>query len=172
MLFRSWLFFRKLEDLKPEEQENLRQLRQASLDLEVTYQLVEEFLHMVRERTGERLDEWLKKVDASHLQAFQTFVTGVQKDKEAALAGLTLPWSNGPLEGNINRLKLIKRSMYGRAEFDLLKVRVLYQSTNTLERKNKYKNRQTQPVDRLKKPRGMKNGTNFHHTTIESSKVA
>src|SRR6266568_3672565 len=78
----TWLFFRKQEDLKPEEQENLRQLRQASLDLEVTYQLVEEFLHMVRERTGERLDFWLKKVDASQLQAFHTFVTGVQKDKE------------------------------------------------------------------------------------------
>jgi hypothetical protein len=42
---------------------------------------------MVRERTGEQLDSWLKKVDASHLQAFQTFVTGVQKEKEAALAG-------------------------------------------------------------------------------------
>jgi hypothetical protein len=98
-------------------------------------------------------------VDASHLQAFQTFVTGVQKDKEAVLAGLTLPWSNGPLEGNINRLKLIKRSMYGRAEFDLLKLRVLYQSKKIQERKNKYKNRQAQPVDRLKKPRRMKNGT-------------
>ena len=155
----SWLFFRKREDLKPEEQEHLRQLRQASPDLEVTYQLVDEFLHMVRERTGERLDSWLKKVDASHLQAFQTFVTGVHKDKEAALAGLTLPWSNGPLEGNINRLKLIKRSMYGRAEFDLLKLRVLYQSKKIQERKNKYKHSQAQPVDRLKKPRRMKNGT-------------
>jgi len=58
---------------------------------------------MVRERMGEQLDSWLKKVEASHLQAFQTFVTGVQKDKEAVLAGLTLPWSNGPLEGHINR---------------------------------------------------------------------
>ncbi len=73
--------------------------------------------------------------------------------------GLTLPWSNGPLEGNINRLKLIKRSMYGRAEFDLLKLRVLYQSKNSQERKNKYKHGQAQPVDRLKKPRRMKNGT-------------
>ncbi len=160
------------EDLKPEEQENLRQLRQASLDLEVTYQLVEEFLHMVRERTGERLDEWLKKVDASHLQAFQTFVTGVQKDKEAALAGLTLPWSNGPLEGNINRLKLIKRSMYGRAEFDLLKLRVLYQSKKIQERKNKYKNSQAQPVDRLKKQGRTKNGTNSQHTITGISKGA
>jgi hypothetical protein len=57
----------------------------------------------VRERTGEQLDSWLKKVEASHLQAFQTFVTGVQNDKEAVLAGLTLPWSTDPLEGHINR---------------------------------------------------------------------
>src|SRR6266480_4349478 len=158
------------EDLKPEEQENLRQLRQASLDLEVTYQLVEEFLHMVRERTGERLDEWLKKVDASHLQAFQTFVTGVQKDKEAALAGLTLPWSNGPLEGNINRLKLIKRSMYGRAEFDLLKLRVLHRSKKNQDRKDKKKNNQGQQMGRLKKQGRTKNGTNSQHTITGISK--
>ncbi len=62
-------------------------MRQASLDLEVTSQLVEDFLHMVRERTGERLEEWLNTVDASHLQAFHTCVTGVHKDKKAALAG-------------------------------------------------------------------------------------
>jgi len=168
----TWLFFRKEEDLKPEEQEHLRQLRQASPYLEVTYQLVEDFLYMVRERTGEQLEEWLNKVEASHLQAFHTFVTSVQKDKEAVLAGLTLPWSNGPLEGHINRLKLIKRSMYGRAEFDLLKLRVLYQSKNSQERKNKYKHRQAQLVDRLKKPRRMKNGTNSQRTITGTSKVA
>jgi transposase len=89
----TWLFFRKQEDLKPEEQETLRQLRQASQELEVTYQLVDDFLHMVRERTGEQLDSWLNKVETSQLPAFQTFVTGVQKDKDAVLAGLTLPWS-------------------------------------------------------------------------------
>jgi hypothetical protein len=58
---------------------------------------------MVRKRTGEQLDAWLGKVQASQLQAFQTFVTGVQNDKEAILAGLTLPWSTGPVEGQINR---------------------------------------------------------------------
>jgi len=72
----TWLFFRKEEDLKPKELENLGQLRQASPYLEVTYQLVEGFLHMVRERTGEQLDAWLGAVQASHLEAFQTFVTG------------------------------------------------------------------------------------------------
>ncbi len=168
----TWLFFRKEEDLKLEEQENLRQLRQASPYLEVTYHLVEEFLHMVRERMGEQLDEWLKKVEASHLQAFQTFVTGVQKDKEAVLAGLTLPWSNGPLEGHINRLKLIKRSMYGRAEFDLLKLRVLHQDKKSQERKKRRKNRQEQQANRPTKPRMRKEGTTSQCTTIGISKVA
>jgi len=110
-------------------------------------------------------------VQASHLEAFQPFVTGVQQDKEAVFAGLTLPWSNGPLEGNVNRLKLIKRSMYGRAEFDLLKLRVLYQSKKIQERKNKYKNSQAQ-VDRLKKQGRTKNGTNSQHTITGISKGA
>src|SRR5438094_119338 len=119
---------------------------------------------MVRERKGEQLDAWLGTVQASHLEAFQTFVTGVQQDKDAVFAGLTLSWNNGPLEGNVNRLKLIKRSMYGRAEIDLLKPRVLYQSKKIQERKNKYKNSQAQPVARLKKQGRTKNGTNSQHT--------
>ena len=147
-------------------------MRQASSEIETTYQLVEAFLYMVRERKGEQLDAWLLAVEASQLEALNPFVTGVQKDKDAVLAGLTLPWSNGPLEGNVNRLKLIKRSMYGRAEFDLLKIRVLYRSKKITDRKNKYKNRQAQPVNRLKKPRMMKNSTSSQHTTIEISKVA
>ena len=168
----TWLFFRRPEDLKEEEQENLRRLRQASPHLEATYQLVEAFLHMVRQRTGEQLDAWLAKVEASHLEVFESFVTGVQKDKEVVFAGLTLPWSNGPLEGHINRLKLSKRSMYGRAEFDLLKLRVLHQSKQRQDRKDKYKNRPGPQVDRLKKPRRMKNGTTSQHTITGISEVA
>jgi transposase len=168
----TWLFFRKEEELKIEEQETLRQLRQASPNVETTYQVVNAFLHMVRERTGERLDNWLEAVQASHLEAFQTFVTGVQRDKDAVLAGLTLPWSNGPLEGNVNRLKLIKRSMYGRAEIDLLKHRVLYQSKKNRDRKDRRKNHQAQQVDGLKKPKSMKSDTNSQHTTFGISRVA
>src|SRR5438128_6679726 len=114
---------------------------------------------MVRERTGEQLDAWLGAVEASHLEAIQSFLTGVQQDKDAVLAGLTLPWSNGPLEGNVNRLKLIKRSMDGRAEFDLLKLRVLHRHKKSQDRKDKKKKNQAQQVSRLKKSRRMKNGT-------------
>ncbi len=166
----TWLFFRKQEDLKEEELAYLRLLRQASPPVEATYQLVNTFLQMVRERTGEQLDTWLGAVQASHLNAFQPFVTGVLQDKDAVLAGLTLPWSNGPLEGNVNRLKLIKRSMYGRAEFDLLKFRVLYQSKKNRDRKNK--KHQAQQVVHLKKPKSMKNNANSQRTTTGISKVA
>ncbi len=127
---------------------------------------------MVRERTGEQLDSWLKRVETSQLPAFQTFVTGVHKDQEAVLAGLTLPWSTGPVEGHVNRLKLIKRSMYGRAEFDLLKLRVLHQSKKSQDRKHKYKNRQGPQVDRLKKPRRMKHGRPSQHPILAISEVA
>src|SRR6266566_2309815 len=103
--------------------------------------------------------------DVSGLPEFQAFVTGVQRDKDAILAGLTLPWSNGPLEGNVNRLKLIKRSMYGRAEVDLLKLRVLHHSKTSQDRKDKRKKKQGQPAVHLKKLKGMKNDTNSQYPT-------
>ncbi len=124
----TWLFFRRRADLKEEELKNLQLLRQASPRAETAYQLVETFLQMVRERRGYRLDAWLKDVEASHLKAFASFTTSIQQDKDAVVAGLTLPWSTGPLEGHVNRLKLIKRSMYGRAKFDLLRLRVLHRA--------------------------------------------
>jgi transposase len=167
----TWLFFRRPEDLKKEEQETLRQLRQANLHVEATYQLVETFLQMLRERTAEQLDTWLAAMQASGLEAFASFVTGVLQDKDAVLAGLSLPWSNGPLEGNVNRLKLIKRSMYGRAEIDLLKFRVLHHSKKSQDRKNK-KRKQEQQVVHLKQPKSMKNDTIPQRTTTGISKVA
>ncbi len=165
----TWLFFRRPENLKKEELASLQLLRQLHPQVEMAYQLVEMFLQMVRKRTGEQLDDWLAAVQASHLEAFESFVTGVQQDKDAVLAGLTLPWSNGPLEGNVNRLKLLKRSMYGRAEVDLLKFRVLHHSKKSQERKKK---KQGQQVIHLKKAESMKNGVNFQRITTGISKVA
>lgn len=166
----TWLFFRRSEDLKEDEQKKLQFLRQASPHIETTYQLVAKFLNMVREHAGEQLDTWLDEAEASHLKAFDSFVTGVQQDKDAVFSGLTLPWSNGPLEGNVNRLKLIKRSMYGRAELDLLKLRVIHQSKKNRDRKNK--KLQDQLMDCPKKPKVIKSGTNSQHTITGISKVA
>ena len=90
----------------------------------------------------------------------------------AVLAGLTLPWSNGPLEGHVNRLKLIKRSMYGRAEFDLLKLRVLYQSQKSKERKDKRKDRQEQPARHLTTLEMIKRDTNSFSSATMMNEVA
>src|SRR5258708_12999201 len=78
------------------------------------------FMQMIREHTGQQLDTWMSEVEASHLTELESFARGIQQDKAAVLAGLTLPWSQGPLEGHVNRLKLIKRSMYGRAKLPRL----------------------------------------------------
>lgn len=80
---------------------------------------------MLREQTGDQLETWLSEVEASHLPELESFARGIQQDKAAVLAGLTLPWSQGLLEGHVNRLKLLKRSMYGRAKLSLLRARIL-----------------------------------------------
>ena len=82
-------------------------------------------MHMIREHTGQQLETWLSLVEESTLPEFKSFAVRIQQDKSAVFAGLTLPWSNEPLEGHVNRLKLIKRSMYGRAKLRLLRQRVL-----------------------------------------------
>jgi len=70
--------------------------------------------------TGEGLDTWLKDVRASTLREFLPFACSIKRDKAAILAGLTLPYSTGPVEGHINRLKLLKRQVYGRAGLSYL----------------------------------------------------
>jgi transposase len=80
---------------------------------------------MVRKRQPERLRPWLDAAQASDFAELRSLATGMERDYAAVEAGLRLPYSTGPVEGNINRLKLIKRSGYGRAGFDLLRIRVL-----------------------------------------------
>ena len=115
-----WLFVRDPTDLDEKEQATLTTICQASEIACTTYQLVQEFRHMLHHREGEKLDSWLAKVTASQIRELQSFVLGVERDKAAVVAGLTLPQNNGLVEGKVNKLKLIKRMMYGRAEFPRL----------------------------------------------------
>ena len=86
-----------------------------------------DFAAMIRRDRAETLDSWLQRAwDSSVPRELRTFATGLKSDYDAVEAGLTTPWSNGQLEGQVNRLKLIKRQMYGRANFDLLRQRVRY----------------------------------------------
>jgi len=122
----TWLFVCQPDELDETQHHELTLIRQASPSAEAAYRLAHAFLQMMREHTGHQLDVWLSEAEASHLPEFQSFAKGIQQDKAAVLAGLTLPWSNGPLEGHVNRLKLLKRSMYGRAKLPLLRARVLH----------------------------------------------
>jgi len=92
----------------------------------LTYELMKEFTTMLREREGEHLDEWLARVEAEGVSELQSFAQGLKKDYDAVKAGLTLKWSNGQAEGQVNRLKFLKRQMYGRGSFQLLRKRVLH----------------------------------------------
>jgi len=121
----TWLFVGQPDALDETQPNELALIRQASPSAEAAYGLAQAFMQMIREQTGHQLDGWLSLAEASHLPEFKSFARGIQQDKAAVLAGLTLPWSNGPLEGHVNRLKLIKRSMYGRAKLPLLRARVL-----------------------------------------------
>jgi len=121
-----WLFVRDPEKLDETEQSTLAAICQASSTAKTLYQLVQEFRQMLHTRSGEKLDEWLEKVGISQIRELQSFVTGIERDKAAVVAGLTLPQNNGLVEGKVNKLKLIKRMGYGRAGFALLRQRVLH----------------------------------------------
>jgi transposase len=121
-----WLFVRDPETLDNAEEEDLAAFRLASPALNCTYQLAQDFLHMLRHREGQRLDTWLTQVAESHLPELQSFAHGVEQDKAAVQAGLTLSLNNGQVEGQVTKIKLIKRMMYGRAGFPLLRQRVLH----------------------------------------------
>jgi transposase len=80
---------------------------------------------MVRERQTDHLEQWLSMAEKSQQADFQAFALGLRRDQQAVANALKLEWSNGPTEGAITRLKLIKRTGYGRASFETLRRRVL-----------------------------------------------
>ncbi|MFJ3616323.1 transposase [Streptomyces hydrogenans] len=89
---------------------------------------VRAFGKMLTQLQGDQLPQWIKAVRADDLPSLHAFVNGLERDLAAVTAGLTLPWSSGVVEGHVNRIKMIKRQMYGRTGFDLLRKRVLLAS--------------------------------------------
>ena len=93
--------------------------------IEVAYDLAQRFVTMVRSRQQDQLDPWLEACRSLGIPDLHTFAEGVQREYSALKAALLYPYSTSPVEGQINRLKLIKRSMDGRGSFELLRQRVL-----------------------------------------------
>ncbi|WP_408053909.1 ISL3 family transposase [Streptomyces sp. CMC78] len=89
---------------------------------------VRSFAQMLTERQGERLPQWLDAVRRDDLPSLHTLAAGIERDRDAVIAGLTLPWNSGVVEGHVNRIKMLKRQMFGRAGFALLRKRVLLAS--------------------------------------------
>ena len=105
----------------------MKSLTENCMPLEKAAALAQEFGEMVREHKSEALEDWIERVSAAEgVVELCRFVEGLKDDLLAVKAALSLPWSNGQTEGQVNRLKLIKRQMFGRANFDLLRQRVLY----------------------------------------------
>lgn len=107
-----------------EERAWVARLKEFDPDVQTAFETAEQFAELVRQRNGVGLDGWLGRGEA--VPTLRAFAAWLRRDEAAVRAGLTLPWSNGPVEGAVNRLKLLKRAGYGRAKFDLLRAKVLH----------------------------------------------
>jgi transposase len=121
-----WLLSRKQKDLDQKEQMRLDQLLNLSPEVQTTYTLLQAFLSMVRERKHHDLPSWMEQAAKSGIPELGSFVTGIERDYDAVHAALRLPWSQGITEGKVNKLKTLKRAMYGRAGVPLLRQRLLH----------------------------------------------
>lgn len=120
----SWIMTHP-DHLDPRDAVKLRELRSRDQDFNRLVKHVRAFAIMMTGRHGDRLDPWITTVEQDTLAPLAGFVRNLRRDLDAVRNGLTLPHSSGAVEGNINRLKMIKRQMFGRAGLDLLRKRVL-----------------------------------------------
>jgi transposase len=107
------------------QQQRLEQMNLHE-ELHTVYLLSQEFVALLKERQVTALDGWIKRAKESRVAELSSFVNGIRRDYAAVRAACSLPWSNGTTEGHVNRLKFLKRQMFGRAHLDLLRVKVLH----------------------------------------------
>ena len=122
----TWLFIRKVEDLTSDERIELFLLCHQSPTAKLAYLLVLAFLTMLRLRLGYEFEGWLQAVEASRIPELQRFANSLLRDRKAVEAGLTSTYSSGPVEAQVHKLKLVKRSMFGRAKLPLLRQRLIH----------------------------------------------
>ncbi|MFD9949921.1 ISL3 family transposase [Nonomuraea sp. NPDC059023] len=113
------------DNLDPDDQQALDRILSRCPELTVLIEHVRQFAIMMSKRRGDQLTQWLTRAASSDLPGLNSFIRGIERDRAAVTAGLTLPWNSGPVEGHVNRIKMLKRQMFGRANFDLLRRRVL-----------------------------------------------
>src|SRR5258707_1136566 len=121
----TWLFIRGPKQLTMQKQAELELICQRSETARKTYHFTLPSISMLRLRRGQEFETWLSAVEASQIPELRRFAQGLLKDKSAVVAGLTLSYSNGPVESQVQKLKVVKRSMFGRAKLPLLRQRLL-----------------------------------------------
>jgi transposase len=120
----SWIMSRP-EDLTQDTRRHLDDLIARCPEMTTLANRVREFAAILTQRRGDDLDTWIAQTRADGLPGFDSYLNGLNKDHDAVLAGLTLPYSNGPTEGVNTKVKMLKRQTYGRASFALLRKRIL-----------------------------------------------
>lgn len=121
-----WLLVRDPEQLTPDQQRSRELLCDLSSDIAAAYALAQRFVQMLQFHQVDSLDPWLEDARHHPVPALRRFAHSLQHDYAAVRAALLFDWSSGQVEGQVNRLKVIKRIMYGRAKLDLLRLRVLH----------------------------------------------
>ncbi len=113
------------EELPPDERHALKRAIEICPDVAAIHPLVQKFSDMIRSREAKEFEGWLEESLSCGVKGFETFAIGLRRAQPAVEAALSLPYSNGQTEGQVNRLKMVKRQMYGRASFGLLRRRFL-----------------------------------------------
>lgn len=122
----AWWLLKDEKDLKEEEKQFVAELLTLRPEINRVKEQAGEFWDMVKRRDETRLAAWMQKAKEGPSKEMRGFAEGLGRDQEAVVGALRYSWSNGQTEGQVNRLKFIKRQMYGRANFDLLRARVLH----------------------------------------------
>ncbi|WP_308380170.1 ISL3 family transposase [Streptomyces sp. ISL-43] len=120
----GWMM-RHPDRLRDEDRQQLAEVLARSPELDATSRLVRGFAEILTTRTGQHLKDWVVSARAEELPGLHSFATGLEKDWDAVVQGLTSQWNSGPVEGRVNHIKMVKRQMFGRAKLSLLRKRVL-----------------------------------------------
>ena len=118
-------FLLPVERLNAKQREQLTKLCEYEAKFVLLHQLAQAFVNLLHGQTDAGLTQWFKDVQRSQVPELISFAKGLQRDEAAVRAGLSLKWSQGQVEAQVNCLKLQKRIVFGRANFDLLRLRVL-----------------------------------------------
>jgi len=129
----AWLMIKEKDKLKDDKRRLRTILCEKDIVIAQAFEMAQAYCKMFRQRLEHELDGWLEKAAESGIKEFKSFAISLRSDMGAVRASLTYEWSNGQVEGQVHRLKLIKRQMYGRANFDLLRLRVMYKPSSALD---------------------------------------